>query len=184
LGIDGADVQRQLREALDALSKYTHVTESTFGEAPAVVDARVDETLSSLLAFLELIEFLREQVANHLREVIDREAVNTAIAETIGEIDELATHHYIDEVAVEDVEVRAIDEIALHLTATGTIYAELQWGSGSDMRNDNGVAMPAKFAFSCDLQAPVSLPLDVTADPGSLQVDTSGWGLAGNQEDE
>ena len=175
LRIDIDNTHRRLRDALEALSKYTHVNEQTFDLSQELVDSKASETLGSLLELLELIEELRREIASTLQERVDEASVEAAISETLLEIDELASHHSVESIDVEEIEVVKIDDAFVYFKTIGTIHVELQWGSNSDVRNDMGAVGSMDFPFECVLEAPVDDPASVSTEEGAFSVDTSKW---------
>lgn len=175
LNINIDDVKRRLTAAIDTLSKFTHIDEATFGLNAADVDAHVNATEGALNALCETIQQCRDDLREALTEEIDDAVVNAALDETILEIDELATHHTIEEIYTADVEIVDITSDRIVLTAEGTIDVTLQWGSNSDVARDDGAVMSASFPFSCSLSASVFDPHNVESDVSTLTVDTTSW---------
>jgi hypothetical protein len=85
------------------------------------------------------------------------------ISDTILEVDELATHHSVDEVYVD------------RTTVKGSLAVGLQWGSNSDVRRGDGVEIDQSFPFQCDIEVPVDDPFDLRGADTSYVVDTSKW---------
>lgn len=175
LRLDVHSIHTQLRDAIDNLSKYTHVEESTFGIPSVDVDRMTDEVLTVLSDLFRVIDECKHEVAQALEENVNTEVVDHVLVETILAIDELATHHSIDEVYTDHVEVEAIDDQFIHIIARGTIECELQWGSNSDLRRGDGAVFPQSFSFECELKSDVEIPGDFHPDLATLRVDTSSW---------
>jgi hypothetical protein len=95
-----------------------------------------------------------------LYDQIDRAVVEAFISETLQGIDELATHHTIDEVHIDDLVVTALTESVIGLKVKGSLGVELQWGSGSDRRRGEAAVMRESFRFEVTMSVPVD---DVTA---------------------
>jgi hypothetical protein len=165
----------QLRDAIDDLSKYTHIEQDTFNVPVSDIDRMTHEVLVAVSDLFEAIEDCRHQVAQALEKHVGTQVVGEVLAETIQAIDELATHHSLDEVYTDTVEVDAIDDQFIHITAHGTIECELQWGSNSDLRRGDGAVMPQSFPFTCELKSDVENPGDFHPDLATLKVDTSSW---------
>ena len=175
LGIDVAPVRQQLLEAIDVLSKHTHIEPATFDINRTKTNRLATECLEATLYFVEHIVMCRTQVAEALSNHIDHHLINHAISETIGSIDELATHHWIDEIYVDEIEVIQIGPHAIELAIDGTIGCELQYGSDSDVKNDIGDILSESFPLHAKLTVQLVRPLGKEATVEKFNVDTSGW---------
>jgi hypothetical protein len=182
--VDIDDIKRSLAKAIDNLSKFTHIEESVFGLPSHVVDAYVASTEEALNDLCETIHTCRKELLDALSEKIDDAIVDATLRETILEIDELATHHSIEEVYTDDVKVVRISADRIQLLAEGSIGVELQWGSGSDRARGDGAEISESFPFSCSLSCPVDDPDNVEADEDSLSVDTSSWRFGPDDDEE
>jgi len=97
------------------------------------------------------------------------------IRETINNIDELATHHSIEEVYTDSIHVVEIDAEMIRYEATGTVGVELQWGSSSDFRRGDGATSDQSFPFRCTTAAPVDQPYNFYTELTEVMVNTSKW---------
>lgn len=175
LGLDVHSIHARLRDAIDNLSKYTHVEESTFAIPSVDVDRMTDEMLTALSDLFQVIDKCKHEVAQALEQHVNTEVVDHVLAETVQAIDELATHHSIDEVYTNQVKVEAIDDQFIHIIAHGKIKCELQWGSNSDLMRGDGAVLPQSFPFTCELKSDVETLGDFHPDWATLRVDTSSW---------
>jgi len=91
------------------------------------------------------------------------------------EVDELATHHSLDEVYVHQTSVKAIGPNSIIYRAEGSISLILQWGSNSDVRRGDGVEVGQSFPFHCDIEVPLDDPWDLSLAETVYSVDTSNW---------
>ncbi len=124
------------------------------------VDRFVDEALSALRGLYDSFGNCPDEVLQALYDHIDQEVVDAFISETLQGIDELATHHTIDEVYIYDLSVTALTDQEIGFKVMGSLGVELQWGSGSDRRRGEGAVMRESFRFEVTMSAPVE---DVTA---------------------
>lgn len=175
LGLDVEAIHRALRNATDRLSKYTHIEVDTFAITDCRVAGYVHDTLCSVCGLFDAIEGCRKMLIDALWEHIDLSVINTSLRDTICAIDELATHHFIDEVHTDNITIARIDSDNIWFLAEGSITCELQWGSNSDLERGDGVVFPQSFPFKCELWSPVHEPQNVQSDTRSLTVDTSSW---------
>lgn len=175
LEIDVLDEKKELIDAINKLNKYTHVNESTFGIDIPRASAEAVLAIDALSSVLGLANQCRAQLARALEAQIHEEVVAVAISETICAIDELATHHCVDEIDVEEITVMRVGSEFIHLRASGTIGVELQWGSNGDLCRGEGAVGNESFPFSCELQSHVESPGEFEAIEDTLCVDTSSW---------
>lgn len=159
-GVDVEHLHGDAISAINELSKYTHVRPGVIVTDQAEVDRFVEEALSALRGLFHSFESCREVVVQALYDHIDREVVDAFISETLQAIDELATHHTIDEVYIDELSVTSLMDREIGFKVKGSLCVELQWGSGSDRRRGEGAVMRESFRFEVTMSAPVG---DVTA---------------------
>lgn len=175
LHLDVDQMNRHLRDATDTLNKYTHVGEDTFDLDPADVGRMSQQVIDALGALFKKTDDCRLRVSRALEAHVEREVIDEALAETIIEIDELATHHFIDEIYTAEVHIENISYDSIHLLARGTISVELQYGSNSDLKADMGAIIPMSFPFECTLEGNAEEPGEFHARASQFRVDTSEW---------
>lgn len=175
LRLDISEMHKTLKNAIDDLSKYTHVNEKTFAISPTEAAVRSKEILTALFNLFSSIQSLRSAICGTLQKQLDETAIGSALSETILEIDELSTHHYIDDIDCEQYLVTSISSREILINVHGTIYVELQWGSNSDIRNDMGAIIPQDFPFTCTISAPLSEINELSVDDNGFRVDVSSW---------
>lgn len=175
LNINVSDEKKALIAAVNQLNKYTHVNESTFDVDVTQAIEKAQLAVHALSNVLELASQCRGQLIAALEMNIHNEVVALAIGETIDSIDELATHHCVEEIDVEEVSVINVGSEYIHLQASGTIGVELQWGSDGDLRRGDGAIGNDSFPFTCELQSHVGLPEEIEIIENTLRVDTSSW---------
>jgi hypothetical protein len=86
------------------------------------------------------------------------------LSETLQELDELSTHTTVDDHYVAEVRVLRVDDNFIHLVARGTVYVELQYGSGSDLRNDMGAVMSDSYPYTARMQSNARSPREIFKD--------------------
>lgn len=183
LGLDIDEMNKRLKIAIDGLSKYTHIQEDVFGLPAEQVEALAQETTESFAGLFNAIQHCHNDIVYRLHKAIDNAAVEEVLRETIQEIDELATHHFIDEICVTETNIRITHDI-IHFSVAGTVEVELQYGSNSDWRRGDGAKIDVSLPFSCQLTCPAADPSEDTLSmvKSSLAVDTSRW-YEGDDED-
>ncbi|MCO6060434.1 hypothetical protein NG726_27750 [Pseudomonas sp. MOB-449] len=177
LNIDPSAAHRALKNAIDALSRYTHIEEAVFDLPPDEVELLVTDTTEAFAGFAAMIKACRDQVVDGLELAIHENAVQEVLGDSLLAVDELAPHFSLDEVYVDSAEVSRITHDAIHLIARGTLSVTLQWGSNSDLRRGDGAELEQNFEFSCELTCPVAdpVPAELEVVEDSVLVDTGNW---------
>jgi hypothetical protein len=175
LCLDVITIYKKLMEAMDKLSKFTHIEEQVFNLPGVDVDRSVNEANGVVFDFLTSINDCRKLILNRLWEQIDSAVIDEALNETIQSVDSFTSHHYINKINTAEVKIITIDHKFIFFRAAGTIDCELQWGSNSDLKNDDGAILSDSFPFKCDLISPVSEPDTLDTLEDSLNLDTSSW---------
>ena len=138
LGIDVAAERQALLKTIDQLSKFTHVNEDSFGSSPQEVEQHALAVCEALRSFLDCADAARRLLCSRVEEQVHEDVVSEAIGDTILSLDEIATHHCIDDVDVHQIEVTSMDHAEIQFIAHGSVGVQLQWGSKSDVRNGDG----------------------------------------------
>ena len=175
LRLDIQQIRRSLKKSLDNLSKHTHINVPTFDIPENQIGDYVDQTLSSIYEFFVAIEENRQSLISALWEQIDQATIEAALRETIQDIDELASHHYIEEIYTNQINITNISSQFIEFDTEGSVACELQWGSNGDLRRGDGAVIPKSFPFTCSLRSFVDNPSEVQIDDSDFQVDTSSW---------
>lgn len=175
LAIEVNAIHTELIRSINALSKFTHIEPNCFDLANSDVNDFSDQTISAVSNFLHLIKNCHQTILEKYYETIDTSIVYEVISDTIQSIDELCSHHYIEEIYTSNVIITTIDHSFVNFKATGTISCELQYGSNSDLRNDIGAIIPISFPFSCELFSAIDEPSEISVLDDTLVVDTSSW---------
>jgi hypothetical protein len=175
LQIDTAPLRQKLIKAVDNLSKHVHGREDTIVEGNDEQDVAASAAIEALGQFLDVYHECRTTILDAIQQELDDAAVNALIMDTIQEVDELASHHSVDEVYVGDTSVRSIGAHFITYRATGSVAITLQWGSNSDMRRGDGAEAGLSFPFRCDIQVSLDDPLDVASGDTDYAVDVSSW---------
>lgn len=175
LKLDIDSLRSQLEAAVKTLNRATHLRAKTVVGDTQGVEALAQQALSALSTLLDAIEHCRLEMMMAVTEAVADEATEEILGETIQAIDQLAAHHSIEEVYVDDVKTTRIDAHFVWYRATGSINAELQWGSNSDLRRGDGATLGHTFRFVCDIPALVDTPKIFETSMISLGVDDGGW---------
>ncbi len=185
LQIDIAPIRKKLIKAVDNLSKHVHGREDTIIEGRDEQDAAASGAIEALGNFLDTYHECRKTILDAIQDELDDTTVNALMTDTILEVDELATHHSVEEVYVGATSVCSIGAHFITYRATGTIAVGLQWGSNSDMRRGDGAEADLSFPFHCDIQVSLDDPLNIAFSETEYAVDVSSWrdGMAPDDDD-
>lgn len=175
LKVDLPPLRRRLLDSFDELSRHVHGRENTIIRDKSEQDVVVGRTAAAMGAFLDTIHECREAVLTPIAEALDNAAIEALLSETIMEVDELASHHSLDDVSVERVTVREIGLDTITYLVTGWVEVTLQWGSNSDVRRGDGVEVGQSFPFKCEFQLPLDDLWDLDLAEPTYGVDTGVW---------
>ena len=153
LRIDHQDNDKELRKNIDELSKYTHVTESTFNIEPVQITELALGVLCNVQHFLMTVAEARYQVQQAAIDCIDEEMIEEFYNNVQNDIDILATHHEILAYMITDINLKGQDSDTITLEVIGNVQVRLQWGSDGDMRRGDGYETKMSFPFSSTLIA-------------------------------
>ena len=153
LHIDHQDNDKELRKNIDELSKYTHVTKSTFNIEPVKITELALGVLCNVQLFLMNESEARNQVQRAAIDCIDEEMIEEFYYNVQNDIDILATHHEILAYMVTGINLKNQDNDTITLEAIGNVQVRLQWGSDGDMRRGDGYETEMSFPFSSTLIA-------------------------------
>jgi aminopeptidase N len=175
LGLDLEELHKELQDAFEALNKATHIGEGTIIAEDKAVSEVVEKARSTLAGLFDAIDSCREELLRAVADAASDEATQKILSETIQEIDEKAGHYQIERTWIDEVETTRIDSEHVWYKVTGSIEAQLQYGSGSDFRKGDGATIDHSFPFTCELPAPVSDPKKFDTDFVTLNVEDGGW---------
>ena len=181
LDLDVADLRKRLVASIDGLSKFTHVGEDTFGISDDDCDRRAEVVLTALEEFRRLVVSCRSAVVEAIRGQLEESVIEEVLSDSIDSIDELATHHSVEGVDIDDLFVTGIDDVFIYVHAVGFIDVGLQWGSNSDIRNDIGAEGDDSFPIEVDLTVDLNDLTKISLVESTVRVDTSRW--YGDDED-
>ncbi|UWU66103.1 hypothetical protein [Bradyrhizobium sp. NC92] len=171
LKLDHKAVCRPLIKAIDRLNRATHVREETILTDDKEIRRLVDEALSGLLDVFAATRECQEEVHKQLADEIHDAVFDTFLTETLQELDELSTHTTVDDHYVSEVRVLNVDEEFINIVANGTVYVELQYGSGSDLRNDMGAVISDSYPYSARMKSKVRSASEIIKDTVVVSVD-------------
>ena len=141
LKVDPLPLRKRLLEAIDEFSKHVHGRENTVISDRNEQNTMAETTVAAVAAFLDAVKDCRSAVLEPIAEALDAAAVDALLSETLGEVDELASHYSLEEIYVDRVIVHAIGVGTIIYRAIGSVAVVLQWGSNSDVRRGDGAEL-------------------------------------------
>lgn len=178
LKVDPLPLRKRLLAAVDELSKHVHGRENTLIVEEAAQNATAGATIAAMAAFLDAVHDCRAAVLSPIEDALDDTAVDALLSDALGEVDELASHHSLNEVYVHRIAVHAIGADFITYRAIGSVSVTLQWGSNSDLRRGDGAESDQSFPFFCDMELPLDEPWALGMAETTCGVDTSEWAEA------
>lgn len=175
LKVELEPLRKRMVDSISELSKHIHSREDTIVLNQNEQAEFAAGAVSAMGDFLTVMSECREAVLRPIAEALDGAAVDALLSETIMEVEELAPHFSVDELYTDEISVEQIGADLITYRVTGSIEVTLQWGSNSDVRNDNGAEAGQSFPFQCDFCLPVDDPWDLGPAKPQYFVDTSSW---------
>lgn len=175
LGLAPDALRKRLLKAFNSLSKHVHGRADTLVRDPAGQETEAEATVSAVEELLHAYHDCRTALIEPLVEGLDEGAIASLLSETILSIDELASHHTIEEIYTDKTEVAAIGPQMVRYRATGIVSVTLQFGSNSDLRRGDGAELDDSFPFECLFDVPLDDPRDLSQAEIVSGVDTSSW---------
>lgn len=141
-----------LKNDIDALSKYTHIEPTTFGVSPQIKVMESLQVLGDVLRFFmdinECVGKVRESIITNVTNELD----TLFSIETFDDIDILSTHSSIEASVIEQYNLTEHED-HIDIFVSGHVKTRLQIGSNSDLRNDDGYETYELFPFSATCSA-------------------------------
>jgi hypothetical protein len=153
-----------------------HARENTIVVDKLDQDAAASSTIEALSKLLGTYHECRNAILAPIQEALDEAAIDALLYETIQEIDELASHHSVDEIYVDETSVKSIGSDEITYCAEGSLDITLQWGSNSDVRRGDGVEVGENFSFKCDIRVSLDDIWDLGNAETNYRIDRKGWG--------
>lgn len=178
LDVEHDSSDKDLRDSIDILSKYTHVAPKTFYVKSQEIKEMALDVLDQVQLFLSTIDVVRVQVRNAVAESIDEEMIEEFYINTQSDLDILSTHYEVKSYILTSIETISQDDEEVVLRVHGQINVRHQYGSAGDMRRGDGYEMNMSYPFSSTLTASYKNPEgDVHIIDRTMNIDTSdSWG--------
>src|SRR6185369_3431669 len=172
---DLKDKMGAMVKAIDKLSKYTHIEPKTFNSQEGDVSVMVTETLDIVIDVLQLTDECRSEVRESVHGELYKCVDDVLSVNVFDALDDKSTHTSVDGYDLEYFTITDIDEAFITIQGEGTVYCTLQYGSGSDLRNDMGAVMEHSFPMTFECKSPTVKPYEIELHPTNIDIDDSGW---------
>jgi hypothetical protein len=88
---------------------------------------------------------------------------------------QLTTHYQVEDTQVDAVNVTVMDATRIEFSVSGYVECQFQYGSGADVRNDDGVVTNDSYPLTCEFSADIVTPLQVQVKPQTLKIDNESF---------
>lgn len=157
------------------LSKLSHIEETTFGLGEAEAEQFANEALETFSLLYETIEDCRISIRSTVETYAKHAVLDDLTNDVQSELDQLATHYTIEQVNLEDLTIDTMDSTRLKISLTGSVECEFQYGSSSDVERGDGLITHGGYPFTCDYEADINRPTDLSLVYGTLKIDNSSF---------
>jgi len=131
--------------------------------------------LHGLLNLLKIAQNSRAQLKETIADVIHHAIFENLISDAIQELDEISTHTIIDGHYIDAIVVRTLNATEIQYVVAGEVEVELQYGSNSDVRNDNGFRKDDSYPYTAVVNSNPAKPMEIRPNEVTLQVDNSSF---------
>ena len=174
LGVDVTQTIKELNSLNSQFSKYTHIEEDTFNVSSSEAEQFAEDALETFVLFYETIDECKVSVQSALETYARREIEEELVHNVTHELDQLATHYWVDQVNLNDVTLEFMDSEHVTIAVGGTVDCVHQYGSDSDFDRGDGVRTSGNYPFAARYRADITNPCDLRP-LGSLSVDNSSF---------
>jgi hypothetical protein len=162
LHIDVKGTKKDFSHLTGDLSKLTHIEEKTFDIPDQEAQLFAEEALDIFGRLFETVSDCQALTQSAFEDYA-RDAVSDELTENVqNALDQLATHHNISQVNVEDVSVEIVNLAKIKLSVSGSVGCELQYGSDSDNARGDGARSTGYYPFTAEYTADIRWPDDLT----------------------
>ncbi|SEQ60451.1 hypothetical protein SAMN03080615_02089 [Amphritea atlantica] len=165
----------QYQDHIETLNLFTHVGEATFGLGPQKAYQKLKELIITFNEAMEIIQSGKEEVLSFIPEKLADYVEKELLEEILQSLDELSTHTFIDYLEFDGFQVTAIDESFIYIQGGSTVYVDLQYGSSSDRRKGDGVAISDSFPVYFQCKAKANKPKGAFVIKESIVVSAESW---------
>lgn len=170
-----SETLKEFTKLFRELNEHTHLREKRFNIGEELCESLASQILGVMKSILMMIEDLRDQINSHVEGEISDVLITEFVETTFDDLDILSTHSVVDYSQVDDHHVDSICSDHVKISVDGTVFCELQWGSGSDMRNGIGASMSESFPYKAIIHAKLTDLKKLELGEEGISVDTESW---------
>jgi len=156
LGINLKELNRKWKNALNIFNKHTHVNKKSFDINNELIDEYVEEGVKCFETLFSIIFNSNNLVIKKIEGKLERTIIDKVIESHFEEIGELSTHYETNGIETDEFHIIKLDDKHIEICVKGNINVTLQYGSNSDVRNDNGLRIGEYIPFHAHLIEDVS----------------------------
>jgi hypothetical protein len=169
------DTLKSFTKLFRELNEHTHLREKRFNIGDELCESLAFQVLGVMKKILMLIEDLRVQIKSYIEREIDDALISEIVTTTFNELDILSTHTMVDDSELDHFYVETISSEYVEVKGHGTVYCDLQYGSGSDMRNGIGASISQSFPYNFTIHAKLNDLHNLELGGAGIEVDTDSW---------
>lgn len=165
---------REISNCYGSLSNFAHPREETLSRDESSSLDLFDGAIDLFLNLLDTIEATQRSLYEEIQSALTPALDSLFFNETFDELDELSTHTRADGVWDVEPEIDRIEPDKIYFSGSATISCELQWGSNSDIRNDDGFEASDSFPFTFEGTATTDA-LKLEVERHQIKIDNSSF---------
>lgn len=143
---------KKIKDAIDSLSKYTHIEPDVFDLSEDHVEKYSKEVLFSFKNFVLTIDNYREQLKTFLDGHIEEHMISSVVSNFFDNIDSLAPHHSLNYSIVSDYHISEINDQEIVVDVFGDLCVALEYGSRQERREGDGLDLEESFPFETKIR--------------------------------
>lgn len=174
LDLDISETKKKLKDAINLLSKYTHVNEDTFAIDKSTVNNYVSKINKAFNSLFSDIDSCRRYIILRIEDGVDNAIIERTVYDVIEDIDEMSTHHEIEDIDY-DIKVKTLSDLEILFKVSGTIEVLQQYGSSGDRRRGDGFEMRNSYPYECELGCPVNKLIEFVPKIEQINVNTDSF---------
>lgn len=167
---------KQMKEAIDSLSKYTHINPEVFNIDNGKVEELSGKVLTTFSNFVETINDYKERLKDFLDGKIEEHMISSIVGNSFVNIDSLAPHYSLEYGEVSEYNISEINDTQIIVDVFGNIYVTLEYGSRQDRKEGDGLDVEHYFPFETRViyEIEETFPSE-NYEVEDFDVDTSKW---------
>jgi len=143
---------KKIKDAIDSLSKYTHIEPDVFDLSEDDVEKYSKEVLFSFKDFVLTIDNYREQLKAFLDGHIEEHMISSVVSNFFANVDCLAPQHSLNYSMVSDYHISEINDQEIVVDVFGDLCVTLEYGSRQERREGDGLDLKEFFPFETKIR--------------------------------